>query len=57
MEQLRAYWSSPETVYLIVERGKLTEARQVLGSIRPLEDRAIGGNHAYLFANRSSIDP
>ena len=34
--------------------GMRAATMQVLGSAEPLESRAIGNNHAYLFSNRSS---
>lgn len=52
LDSLRTYWQQPERVFLIVERGRLEEARKVLGSAEPLVERAVGSNHAYLFSNR-----
>jgi 4-amino-4-deoxy-L-arabinose transferase-like glycosyltransferase len=52
IEELRDYWTRPERVFLVVEHGRVTEARQVMGSAAPLEARAIGNNYAYLFSNR-----
>ena len=51
LDALRAYWEGDERVFVIVEQGRLHEARQVLGPLPPLETRAIGGNRAYLFSN------
>jgi hypothetical protein len=53
IDELRDYWARPERVFLVVERGRLGDARQVIGPIEPLESRAIGNNFAYLFSNRS----
>jgi 4-amino-4-deoxy-L-arabinose transferase-like glycosyltransferase len=52
IDELRDYWTRPERVFVIVEQGRLAEARRVLGSAAPLEARAIGNNFAYLFSNR-----
>jgi 4-amino-4-deoxy-L-arabinose transferase-like glycosyltransferase len=52
VEALRAYWQRPERVLVVVERGRLAEARAVLGSIAPLAARTVGGNEVFLFANR-----
>jgi hypothetical protein len=57
IDQLQDYWSVPERVFLIVERGRLDEARSVIGQMAPLEARAIGSNFAYLFANRGPPVP
>ena len=51
-EGLRAYWQSPEPVFLIVEHGMLSEARAVIGERPPLVEREIGANRVYLFRNR-----
>jgi hypothetical protein len=56
LEELRVYWSRPERVFLIVERGRLEEARRVVGPGAPLVERAIGSNRAYLFANRAGYE-
>jgi 4-amino-4-deoxy-L-arabinose transferase-like glycosyltransferase len=52
IDELRDYWTRPERVFLVVERGRLTEARRVVGPVAPLEARATGNNFAYLFSNR-----
>jgi len=52
LDELRAYWSRPERVFLIVERGRLVEARKVLGDAEPLVSSRIGSNEAFLFASR-----
>jgi 4-amino-4-deoxy-L-arabinose transferase-like glycosyltransferase len=57
VDQLREYWTRPERVFLVVEQGRLDEARAVIGPVAPLEERAIGSNFAYLFANRESPVP
>jgi 4-amino-4-deoxy-L-arabinose transferase-like glycosyltransferase len=51
-DELRAYWSGPERVYLIVEQGRVEEARRILGPLEQVEHRKIGSNEAWLFANR-----
>jgi hypothetical protein len=51
-EELRAYWARPERVFLIVERGMLEEVRATIDPGPPLAERAVGHNHAYLFASR-----
>jgi 4-amino-4-deoxy-L-arabinose transferase-like glycosyltransferase len=51
IDELHDYWTRPERVFLVVERGRLGDAQQVIGPIEPLEARAIGNNYAYLFAN------
>ena len=56
LEELRVYWGRPERVFLIVEHGRLEEARQVVGPDAPLVERAIGSNRAYLFANRAGYE-
>lgn len=53
IDELREYWTRSERVFLVVERGRLAEAREVIGLLEPLEARAIGNNFAYLFSNRS----
>jgi hypothetical protein len=51
-EALEAYWGRAERVCVIVERGRLQRLQGVLGPQEPLEQRAVGGNAAYLFCNR-----
>jgi len=51
LDELREYWSRPERLYLIVERGRLDRAREVIGDRPPLASRAIGSNAGYLFSN------
>jgi len=50
-EALSDYWRGPGPVFLIVERGRLDAVREVIGDVEPIVDRAIGSNHAYLFAS------
>ena len=56
LDELSAYWSRPERVFVIVERGRLDEARQVIGPIPPLASRPVGSNFAYLFASRPGYE-
>jgi 4-amino-4-deoxy-L-arabinose transferase-like glycosyltransferase len=51
-EELRDYWHRSERVFLIVEHGRLDDARRVIGPVVPLETRAVGHNVAHLFSNR-----
>jgi 4-amino-4-deoxy-L-arabinose transferase-like glycosyltransferase len=51
-EDLERYWGRDERVFLIVERGRLDEARRVLGPLEPLVARGVGSNFAYLFSSR-----
>ena len=51
-DALREYWARDETVFLIVEAGRLEEVRSVLGELEPLEAMPLGSNFAYLFSNR-----
>ncbi len=51
-QELEAYWSRDDEVFLIVERGMLPEARSVLGDTKPLEATPLGSNFAYLFSNK-----
>jgi len=50
--ELTRYWSRPERVFLVVERGMLDEVRASVDPGRPLAVHAAGHNQAYLFANR-----
>jgi 4-amino-4-deoxy-L-arabinose transferase-like glycosyltransferase len=52
LDELRRHWARTDRVFLIVERGMLREAREVIGNVEPLVDRPVGSNHAYLFSNR-----
>ncbi len=52
IDELREYWDSPEQVFLIVERPRLKEARQVLEGSEPLVARLIGSKEVFLFSNR-----
>ena len=52
LADLARYWARDERVFLIVERGRLEEAKRVLGPAVPLTRRAVGSNVAYLFSNR-----
>lgn len=51
-EALRAYWSSPDRVFVIVEATHLDRVRTVVGPREPLVRAGVGQNTAYLFANR-----
>jgi 4-amino-4-deoxy-L-arabinose transferase-like glycosyltransferase len=51
-DELTVYWSRPDRVYLIVERGRVEEVREILGGVDPVYGRDIGSNAAYLFVNR-----
>lgn len=50
--ELRLFWNRDEQVFLLVERGKLKQVREVLGSSDPLIGERIGSNEIYLFTNR-----
>jgi 4-amino-4-deoxy-L-arabinose transferase len=49
VDELRDYLARSEGSCVIVERGRVPLARQVIGDREPLEQAAIGDNHAYLF--------
>jgi 4-amino-4-deoxy-L-arabinose transferase-like glycosyltransferase len=51
LEALREHWTREGPAFVIVERGRLEQARRVLGDVEPVASRAVGSNHAYLFAN------
>ena len=50
--ELRRFWNRDERVFLLVERGRLEQARGVLGGADPLIRESIGSNEIYLFTNR-----
>lgn len=52
VDALETFWRREETVYVVVERGRLELARQVLGSTVPMAQRSAGRNLSYLFCNR-----
>jgi len=52
VDALQEFWRREETVYVVVERGRLDLARQVLGSTAPMAQRRAGRNLSYLFCNR-----
>jgi 4-amino-4-deoxy-L-arabinose transferase-like glycosyltransferase len=52
VERLTAYWSRPEPVFLVVERGRIELARSVIGARAPLAAHEAGHNAAFLFSNR-----
>ncbi len=52
IDELREYWNRPEQVFLIVEKPRLEEARQVLEGSEPLVARSVGSKEVFLFSNR-----
>jgi 4-amino-4-deoxy-L-arabinose transferase-like glycosyltransferase len=51
-EELRRYWSADEPVWLLVERGRIDEARALLDGATTAAHAAIGSNEIYLLTNR-----
>jgi hypothetical protein len=57
ISDLHEYWDAPPPVFLIVEKARLEEARQVLGDRSPLVQAEIGSRTAYLFSNEDEAKP
>jgi len=49
---LRRFWSRDDQVFLLVERGKLDEVRELLDEADPLISDRVGSNEIFLFTNR-----
>jgi len=49
---LRRFWSRDEKVFLLVERGRLEEVRELLDDANLLISDRVGSNEIYLFTNR-----
>jgi len=52
-QELRRYWDSAPTVFVIVERAALAELQATLGQVPIRAERAIGSKRVYLVSNRA----
>lgn len=56
-EALRSWWRRDGPAFLLVERGMLDDAREVLGDAEPLASREIGSNAVHLFGRPAAAPP
>jgi 4-amino-4-deoxy-L-arabinose transferase-like glycosyltransferase len=54
LDELADYWADDSPAYVVVERGRLDHARNVLGDVEPIASAEVGSNAAHLFGNAAA---